>query len=128
MSKITDQVKALIERAFHKGTSIEEARTSAIIAIRLIVKHDLQIIDKKEPEFESIHENDPWDEILNNPNWADKKEWNTVTTFRAVQAKSKGVCKACGGVFNKDEVIANAGPDKGITHYRCRGYWLGVIG
>lgn len=40
-----DKIQALISRAAHPETPVEEARTSAVIAVKLIVDHKIELVD-----------------------------------------------------------------------------------
>lgn len=42
-SPVVDKIRRLLERAAHEGTPVEEARTSAVIAAKLIVEHKVEL-------------------------------------------------------------------------------------
>jgi hypothetical protein len=63
-SRIIERVNALIERAVHESTPVEEARTSALIAVKEIKKHGLAVgtLVKVAPPPRASHyeHHNPW--------------------------------------------------------------------
>jgi len=123
MSLDIDRIKALMARAIHKNTPVEEARSSALIAIKQIAKYKLEIIDPKvNPTInvESSYDDDMHSAKPSNPH--NTADWVEVKNFNIKMAKSAGVCVSCNKEFFKSEVIAFVF-NGGTTHYKCRHYW-----
>ncbi len=67
--KVIDKVKLLIARAVHASTPKEESRTSAVLACKLIVEHDIQLGEKISGlrGFLDVLESEMSKEMFNNP-------------------------------------------------------------
>lgn len=52
--KTLDRIQALLSRAADKASPEEEARTSAVIACRMIVEHKLKLVDENQTASEPV--------------------------------------------------------------------------
>ena len=111
-----ERIKALISRASHTTTPLEEARTCALMAVQLISRHSYEVIDPV-PKVED--DSDQWSETV-----ATHESWTTeVYTFKLAISKSSGICVACAKPYNKGVPVAES-YGKGTTHFKCKGYWI----
>jgi hypothetical protein len=113
------RVLALVERAAHDGTPEEEARTSAVIACKLIHKHDLLRLlpPAAEPKKRGSAPRPT-------PKPTQKETSDPDAPVILLGSKYAGRCKACGFTYEVgDRVWWRRG--YGATHERCEEYWNG---
>ena len=146
MTDVVARVRALLERATHASTPEEEARTSALIAARLIRQHnlvvDVAVVPAPSPLPARTAPSSAWAEV----SWADLSAANSAWTtsrspassepspspdffgdsfedrprdFRVMQNKFKGKCISCQRSIAIGEWIGWR-PNRGATHYECR--------
>ena len=54
------KIEALIARAVHPDTPVEEARTSAVIALKLIREHEVRLVEKDSPPIFGPRQRSPY--------------------------------------------------------------------
>ena len=115
------RIKALLNRAGHKSTPVEEARTCAVMAAQLMFKGGYDIVVKQSDDFEpSIRPDaDPYEDLVNR----ETDNWKDVQTFRITVSKGVGTCIACGKRIEKGVPTAEV-YRKGVTHFSCKSYWV----
>ena len=105
-AKTLQKVLALLARAAHPHTPEEEARTSAIIAARMIFASGLQIGASAEPPSKTSPSPPP----------------RCPKPYRVFTSRFDGWCKSCGEPFDIGDRVAWV-KGRGCTHYECRGFW-----
>jgi len=127
---IQDRIKILIRKAAHANTPTEEARTCALIACKLIIKHELLFNEEDESEKEWIRSEKedtsvpfPDDYI---PDFS-KVPSVEIETFKLILSTGIGMCPKCKSSYNKGEPVAKGLKNKNstIVHYKCRRYFIG---
>lgn len=112
---IRERVDALLARALHENTPPEEARTSAMIACRIIADHrllDPQPEAKRSPWTKSEPPKaSGWTRPPSNPPPSPKSEWKRFVS------KFDGRCKLCGDWYFEGDVIA--WKPKASVHWEC---------
>lgn len=93
MSDVIGRIKSLIDRAAHEGTPEEESRSCAVIAVKLIKKHNLSVGSSKGLS--------PEDELLLNMikrerarREAEQQEKETEWRAREKRERDQEACKA----------------------------------
>lgn len=118
-----ERVRSLLARAAHASTPEEEARSCAVMAVRLITEHHIALSLPTSPAaspslldiafrrgvvpFEA-----PPDEDL---------EPTRPLNYAVLASRYAGNCRACGGRYDVGETIAYASA-RGATHYECRSW------
>lgn len=113
-----ERIKSLIDRAVHPSTTENEARTSALLAVKLIKKHELHIVES-EPEIQSEQIGYP----INPDDFMQE-----VQTFNVVINKVSAICAACKKEVRKDIPIAHNFATDEKTHFECKRYFIGRRG
>jgi hypothetical protein len=80
MTPVREKVDALVARALNAGSSTEEARTSAMIAVKLIAGHGLLEQNAQPPRVIYVEVNRP----------------APPPSRRVIRSKFAGQCRACG--------------------------------
>jgi len=94
------------------STPEEEARTSAVIAARMIYARGFQVaVPGKAPSSPPPREKEP--------KKASKRE---PKPYRVFTSRFDGWCRSCDDPFDVGEVVAWI-KDRGCTHYDCRSFW-----
>ena len=133
MSNVLDKINSLIERALHKNTAMEESRTCAFVAIRLIRQHGLIVSEKiVTPGISTIsasgydYSHDPY---MGNTKPIDINDFTEeIKPFNLVVSTSDGNCVACGHLYTKSSVVAESWDEQGtraVAHFTCKRYFLG---
>lgn len=113
-----DKINLLIERALHKNTNVEESRTCALLAVKLINQHKLVIV-----EGETELEPDPYmrqrEKETNPNNFTDE-----IETFNLIISKNNGVCVACSQKYDKGNIVARGNKTFEISHSSCKKWFI----
>lgn len=126
MSKL-DTVRALIEKAGRLDTPIEEARTAALAAARMMVKEGM-IADYPNGTFTVQDTSVPFpDDDYEVPDFSDTSHFHEVEPFKNEVAKHSMQCVKCGKEIRKGVVFTRETQTKQprVTHYECRRYFTG---
>jgi hypothetical protein len=122
-----DKVKALISRATNETTPTEEARTSAMIACKLIARDDL-LAAAPAPRA-SRPKRDPYEDFYRGPNrgaWPPPPPPRPKPDLRTIRARYGGTCHSCHRPFPEGaEVVWAKG--KGSAHVACRAAWEATL-
>ena len=113
--KTLAKVRALLARAGHPNTPEEEARTSAVIAAKMIYSCGLEVNLKSQGKL-------PFDERQPKPKPKAPSKPKASSPYRIITTKFDGWCKSCGDPFDVNDVVAWV-KDRGCTHYDCRDFW-----
>jgi hypothetical protein len=120
MTATFERVRSLISRALHPGTPVEEARTSAVIACRLLAEHGPLRPDTQPVDLESI-EREAFDRgYMEGAADAKRMASPPVPKRHVIASKYAGRCQSCGGAYRIGESIAWA-KGEGAVHVRCAG-------
>jgi hypothetical protein len=145
------KLQMLIDLSVHPNTPKEEARTAALIACKMIRAENLVIrpgllpgfdndlIPRRPTAYEARSQKDrasnekrekraearrstveEGDIPKRDPN--DPRTWRTPGKFRRLTSKYSGTCRKCSVGYDAGDVIAWF-PDRGATHWHCRGFW-----
>lgn len=117
-ANILERVTALLNRAGHPSTPENEARSCAVLAAKLVYKHEFIVTEKNTTVINDNH--DYWKDAVDPKQ---TENWTEVKTFKTVISKSKGVCRSCKKEYNLGEVVAEV-KGSGITHHKCRRFWI----
>lgn len=121
MSNVVKRVTDLLDRAGHEKTPEKEALTCLRLAVSIMKKHRLAIVERVEVKQARVYEDDLteqwWQQPMPNP-----VEMVDLVTYKPVQTHVRGVCKACGRRFHMNEMVAQT-LHNGATHWSCKGYW-----
>jgi len=129
-----EQIRILIQKAADNRTPIEEARTTALLACRLIVKHKLLFSPDELSYREDESESPSQPEVVPFPD--DIPDFSHINfspvgeLFRSTNAIARGICVSCQQPFDKGEPIAvPAGRSRNYdmlpkVHPRCRRYFV----
>jgi len=125
MSKL-NTVRALIQKAGRLDTPIDEARTAALAAARMMVKEGFDITDDKRKE----KENDETETYVDYdvPDFS-HRDFEEVTPFVNDVAKdSTFKCVSCGNEIRKGTVYTREAQKRNyrVTHYECRRFFTGM--
>lgn len=119
------KVRALIERAVHPSTPEEEARTSALIAAKLIKSSGLEVTTPKgsgpsaSTKPPQTDEDDRWEAIRRQSH---RRRRQREVTWVLLVSAYRGRCKSCRLHYEAgDEICWRRG--SGATHFDCRSYW-----
>lgn len=141
MADPLEKIRALIHRAVHPSTPIEEARTAAIIALRMATEAGLELApasDRAElAEFRKSAErfreasarvtkngsgSAPFDVTQAFRRRPQKRERPPASDYAIIVSMYRGYCRACRRQYDEgDEIAYRRG--SGSTHYTCRAYW-----
>jgi len=119
MSKL-DTVRALISKAGHSNTPIDEARTTALQAVKMILKHNFKIVESLGSD---INNNVPFpDDDYDIPDFFDQSKFVEIEPFKHEVAKHNMTCAKCGKEIRKGQTYARETQTKipRMTHYECR--------
>ena len=117
------RVRSLVDRAAHEATPEEEARTSAVIACKLIAKHEMLSLAALESRAAPVPE-PPRPKRADPPPTPKSRSRAADDDPPVVLLASKyaGRCKHCGfGYEVGDSVWWKRGG--GATHEACEEYW-----
>jgi len=127
MKDVYVKINALINKAAHTNTPIEEARSCALAACRLIKKHEIELGSAEKLVSSEPDEIDPYmsyDRPVNgipvNPN----DFTHDIQQYRIIISKAPGQCGAC-----KKQYLANTPIAEGIgsgikTHFTCKRFFV----
>ena len=110
ISRVLSKVEKLV--AMTSSPHIEEARTSAFMACKLIRENSLQIVAYnarayQEPAYQPPPKSDP------------EPEPEKPSEFIPIRVKHKGYCRHCGKTIYVDEMALWC-KGKGLLHFNCR--------
>lgn len=123
MSKL-NTVRALIQKAGRLDTPIDEARTTALAAVRMMVKEGFDITDEKRKEDEETETYVDYDV----PDFSNL-DFEEVTPFVNDVAKDSSFkCVSCGNEIRKGTVYTREAQKRNfrVTHYECRRFFTGI--
>jgi len=108
----TTRIQSLIERAAHPETPIEEARTSALIAVRMIAKdkslEKLAAFEASAAAFQEV-------EARERPR---PEKPPDDGTYRVMRARFPGICRVCVGDIEIGDQVAHR-KRWGTAHIGC---------
>jgi hypothetical protein len=133
------RLQNLFDRAVHASTPEEEARTAAILAVRLMHKLGLHPSKSPAPTPARTPQRDPWGPVTDSwPSVAHPRPGKRgkvrkppapasngqVYVKEPVRIRSNfpGICLGCGETFEGGETVWWL-KSEGATHAECRGYW-----
>jgi hypothetical protein len=115
-ARTKDRIAALYARAVHSGTPEEEARTSALLCLKLVARHDVAFVAPGDQPPEP-----PASSNGKAASGQDRAKGRTGRSgARSVRIRSRydGWCKVCGDeVYVGDEVYWHKG--RGVAHAEC---------
>lgn len=117
MSKL-DTVRALIEKAGRIDTPINEARTAALAAARMIVKEGFVIQSTEKEETETVITD------YDVPDYFDDDSFEEVQTFASHVAKKSMRCDKCKLEIKIGATYARGIQNTHVTHFDCRSYFV----
>jgi hypothetical protein len=112
VTTVLEKVRALIARAL--GTSFEEeARTSALVAVRLMKEHGLELVEggRAPPPRASAP-------VPTEPSRERRPTPGTRAQRMHIRSRFDGWCRLCGEMFRAGDLIAWA-RGRGAVHARC---------
>lgn len=113
--KTLEKIRALLARAVHPTTPSEEARTSAHLAVRLIVSNDFTIGANGHARSAPPPPPPP-------PPPEPKRSRSSGSSYAVLSSKYDGRCVACAKPYAVgDRITWRRG--EGATHYACRAFW-----
>ena len=133
MKNTIEKINALIERATHKSTPIEEARSCAMLAVSLIKQNEYIVANPHNVVTNNsgnIHNNDDCNYYSQQEVNFDPSDFTEeLKPFNTVISRSGGICKKCGKEIIANTVVAEATEFtkqgfKEKTHYQCRRYFI----
>jgi len=129
------RIDALIARAVHPTTPEEEARTSALIAVRQARENGLTLVDAAAHAREIASLQNTIESLLATmpepaeyappPPPPTARPRRKGEPFVTLVSKYDGKCKACSERYLSGDEIAWM-RERGATHYACREWFYGV--
>lgn len=125
-----------LEKLFAMAGSpvVEEARTAALMAVKLMKKHGI-VPRFPESEPERVHTPTPPAPPPPQQPWSgqyqDRSQYQPPRAYhppgfdkyKSMPAMRSAACKACGQLYNAGETVLVGVSRHGITHERCSAYW-----
>lgn len=136
--KTLEKIRAIVNRAVHPSTPIEEARTAALIALRMATEAGLELVPTADraalAEFRKSAERfrEASARVTRNETPIDfsqvfkrrpqRRAQPPAGDYAVIISAYRGYCKSCRREYKEgDEIAYRRGA--GATHYTCRGFW-----